>query len=100
MRAQRFAFLHAVFEAADGGENRMVRVLDIAESLDFDGETIDRAIDYLVGEGLLAWAAMGMVELTHLGVKEIEDALEHPERPTEHFPASVVNYINVESMIG
>ena len=36
--------------------------------------------------------------IKHKGVMEVEQALSKPESPTTHFPASVVNYINVGTM--
>ena len=41
----------------------------------------------------------GAISITHPGVKEIEEALSHPEEATEHFPP-VVNIINVQNMVG
>jgi len=100
IRSQRFAYLLAVYEAADGGEGRFVSSTEIQESLGFDEELADKVTAYLRGEGLLDWAAFAAIKLTHRGVKEVEQALGAPAEPTEHFPAVVVaqNYINVGSM--
>jgi hypothetical protein len=72
LRAQRFAILRAVYDAAEGSSETHVKMLDVASSLGFDDELANKIVSYLEGERLLAWAAMGMIELTHQGVKEVE----------------------------
>jgi hypothetical protein len=37
----------------------------------------------------------GTIQLTHWGLKEVEDAIENPDQPTPHFP---INIINIGSM--
>ena len=100
LRAQRFAYLRAVYDAADGNERAMVPMREIGESLGFDYSQSDTIVTYLDGEGLLKWAAFGLVSLTHWGLKEVEEALSRPDEPTEHFPAYVIaqNYINIGTM--
>jgi hypothetical protein len=31
--------------------------------------------------------------VTHRGIKEVKNARTHPERPTDHFPTQIVNYV-------
>jgi hypothetical protein len=103
IRAQRFAFLKAVYDATDGSTDRFVNMNEIGEKLAFDEQLTDKIATYLVHEHLLEWAAMGgIIELTHWGVKEVEEVLSTPTEPTEHFPSLVVaeNYINVGSIHG
>ena len=100
IRAQRLAFLQALYDAAEGGEARMVKYADVVSAVGFDDDLAEKVQEYLNGEGLLQWAAFGMIELTHAGVREVEQALHAPTRPTDHFPPLVIaqNYINVGSM--
>jgi hypothetical protein len=100
LRAQRFAYLRAVYDASEGNERAMVPMREIGETLGFDYRLSDKIVTYLDGEGLLKWAAFGLVSLTHWGLKEVEEALSSPEDPTEHFPPYIItqNYINIGTM--
>jgi hypothetical protein len=99
-RAQRFQFLHAVYEESEGSAGRLLRFSDIAEKLGIDEGRAREIVGYLIGERLLEWGAMGMIELTHWGLKEVEAALLAPDEPTEHFPPFVVaeNYMHIGSI--
>jgi hypothetical protein len=101
IRAQRFAFLRAVYDETDGTTERMVQMSDIGAKVGFDDDLTGRIVTYLIDEGLLEWAAMGgLIELTHWGLKEVEEVLSTPEQPTEHFPSLIVaeNVLNVGTM--
>lgn len=99
-QAHRLQYLRAVYEASDGVAGRFIKFTDIGEELGFDKKHSDEIADYLASEGLLNWAAMGVIELTHWGLKEVEQALSSPDQPTEHFPALVIaqNYMQVGSI--
>jgi hypothetical protein len=45
---------------------------------------------YLDNEGLIKRG--DTLYLTHKGIKEVEDSIQHPNRPTEHFPAIVIQH--------
>lgn len=101
LNAQRFALLHAVWEKTEGDTNEIVETVSIALSLGFDSQLLERIIDYLVAEYLLERPAFGpYVQLTHYGLKEVEEALATPSEPTDHFPSLVVaeNYIQIGEM--
>jgi hypothetical protein len=101
LRAQRFAFLKELYDASEGSMRAMVPIDAIGAKLGFDRRHSQKIADYLDGEGLLRYAAAGpQLEITHWGVKEVEEALSAPEQPTEHFPPIFVtqNYLHVETM--
>src|SRR5919197_800960 len=101
MRAQRFAFLKALYDESEGSTRALVPMDVISEQLGFDRQHSAKLADYLADEDLLRYAAAGpMLEITHWGVKEVEEALSAPEEPTEHFPPIVVaqNYLQVGTM--
>jgi hypothetical protein len=101
IRAQRFAFLHAAYKAAGGDTQQFMNTDPIAEELGFDSGLVTKFVSYLREEHLLDEPVMGhVVQLTHWGLKEVEEALSAPDEPTEHFlPFSVTdNIIHVESM--
>lgn len=94
-RAHRFQYLRAVYDASDGVAGKFLRYTDVGEELGFDEKHAEELADYLAEEQLIKWAAMGVIELTHYGLKEVEQALSAPDQPTEHFPSLVIaqNYI-------
>ena len=101
MRAQRFAFLKALYDESEGSTRALVPMDVISEQLGFDRQHSAKLADYFADEDLLRYAAVGpMLEITHWGVKEVEEALSAPEEPTEHFPPIVVaqNYLQVGTM--
>lgn len=101
LRAQRFAFLKALHDASEGSTHALVPMDLIGEQLGFDRQHSMKLADYLADEHLLTFAAFGpMLEITHWGVKEVEEALSAPGEPTEHFPPIVVaqNYLQVGTM--
>lgn len=101
MRSQRFAFLKALYDESEGSTRALVPMDAISQQLGFDRQHSTKLADYLADEALLRYAAAGpMLEITHWGVKEVEEALSAPEEPTEHFPPIVVaeNYLQVGTM--
>lgn len=101
-QAHRLQYLRAVYDASDGVAGQFVKFIDVGENLGFDAKHSEELAGYLVAEGLLEWTAMGVVELTHWGLKEIEQSLSAPNEPTEHFPPFVIaqNYMHVGTMTG
>ena len=54
---------------------------------------IKKAYTYLVGEGLVEGKTIGFVGITHYGIKEYENAMQHPEEQTTYFPPFNVLYV-------
>jgi hypothetical protein len=102
LRAQRFAFLQTVFDAAGGSTSAALRLYEIGAQVGFDDDLTRDVAGYLAEEDLIEWIAQGFIRLAHRGRKEIEQALSEPEEPTEHFLPLVVtqNYISIGSMTG
>jgi hypothetical protein len=101
LRAQRFAFLKALYDATEGSTRALVAMDAIGERLGFDRQHSTKLADYLADEDLLRFAAAGpMLEITPWSVKEVEEALNAPEEPTEHFLPIVLaqNYLQVGTM--
>jgi hypothetical protein len=101
----RLAFLKKVYEMAEGNTDVLVNAAEVAHQLGLkDGEE-DQAravVNYLEGEGLIradrVIGGLGHVRLTHAGLREIEDAIWQPDRPTQHFMP--MNILNIGQMIG
>lgn len=97
-KAQRARVMNALFDAADGRSGSFVDMTDLAPPLGLTEGEVGDAADYLEGEGLIVTARpLGALapnaQLTHWGIKEIEQQRFHPAQPTAHFPA--FNVINI-----
>jgi hypothetical protein len=96
-RRQRFEFMEAVYNATQGDRFRFTELGVIAPTIGLSEQEADQIAQYLVDEGLLGWAAFGgVIEITHRGIKEVEQARTQPDEPTVHFPP--FNLIHVEHM--
>jgi hypothetical protein len=99
LRAARFTLLKRLYEVTGGSTHTLWALKDIGAELGFDEKLTIGIGEYLVNEGLMEYRTSGpRVSITHAGVREVEEALAHPERPTEHFPP--VNFISIGQMIG
>ena len=97
-RKQRFEYMNALYEATGGRELSSVDMAEIGMALDFSKEECEATVEYLRGEGLIKHVSLGgFISITHLGVVEVETALQKPDEPTTHFPA-VHNTINIGTM--
>jgi hypothetical protein len=95
-KKNRYLFLQKLYDDTDGNENDMLSMWEVGKELGFSHDQIKSIVDYLTGENLVEPKAMGgLISLTHWGIKEIEDSIENPDKPTEHFPA-----VNIVTNIG
>ncbi|QDX97066.1 hypothetical protein EGD00_08175 [Pectobacterium carotovorum subsp. carotovorum] len=103
---QRIEYLNKIYEMADGSTGEFLNGAEVGVQIglvDGDEALIRDIANYLEGEGLIkvnrvSGGFPGFVQLTHFGIKEIEDALENPDKPTQHFMP--INILNVGQMIG
>jgi len=107
IKKQRFLFLHQLWKLTAGDHSKRVLVRQVSESLNLKEDDARIIIQYLVGEDLLEITSHGFnvpsysdasLYIKHKGVVEVEQALSKPESATPHFPASVVNNINIGTM--
>lgn len=107
IKRQRFQFLHKLWEITGGDHSKQVLIRKISNDLNLDENQTRTIVQYLNGEELLEITTHGFnvpsyfdasLYIKHKGVIEVEQALSTPDSPTPHFPASVVNYINVGTM--
>lgn len=89
--------MHALYEETGGSEMKWPNMWQLGEKLGFDKELTENIVEYLVGEFLIQYQALGgAIGITHYGVREVEEALENPNQSTEHFaPLATVNIIHV-----
>lgn len=99
VKKKRFQFLHRLYEITGGDKYHHVNMWELGDELGFDRDETKKISQYLKGEYLLEFGTLdGGINITHEGVKEIEDAFSHPEEPTQYFPS--VNIINIHHMEG
>ena len=107
IKKQRFLFLHHLWKLTAGDHSKRVSVRQVSEPLNLKENDARTIVQYLVGENLLEITTHGFnipsysdasLYIKHKGVVEVEQALSKPESPTIHFPASVVNNINIGTM--
>ena len=98
VRSDRLKFLNALYELSGADEHKYFSMWEIGKSLKLDRDQTSRITQYLYGEGMMEYRALGgIIGITHYGIREVEEAKSIPDQPTYHFPA--VNVINIGSMV-
>ncbi len=89
-----------------GSEDLQVLGNQLADRVDLTPKELGDACHYLAGEGLIEEAMPDMgaspvpywINITHQGISEIEQSLQAPTKPTQHFP-SAISIIEVQGNI-
>jgi hypothetical protein len=95
IKTKRFQFLHELYEETGGTKWKTSTKEDIGKKIGLDISETNGIVDYLADEGLVSTTKTS-IGISHAGIKEVEEAMEHPDKPTDHFP---VNIIHVGQMI-
>lgn len=97
-RKQRFEFMNELYKVTNGSEFIHVNMAEVGMSIGLTKEECELTVEYLSGEGLLKYASLGGgIAITHIGVLEVESALQDPAKPTNHFPPAQ-NIIHIGAM--
>lgn len=95
-QAQRLLVMQAIFNASGGSEYTSVSGQDLLDTLGLPDQELGDACQYLEGEFLIEgtrtmWGHLTpfAVNITHQGIKEMEQSLQAPAQPTEHFPPAL-----------
>ncbi len=105
-RADRLRVMNAIYEASGGSEHKEVLGRELAAKLGLTDRDLGDACRYLAGEGLIEEAMPDMggspvpywVNIRHEGIREIEQSLQAPDKPTEHFPPISVIHIEGDNI--
>jgi hypothetical protein len=87
MRKQRFDFMKSLYDMTYGRETGLIYVAELAQALDISEIDTEFIARYLADEGLIKIRLGRIISLTHIGIDEVETAMNRPNRPTKHFPA-------------
>lgn len=92
--AERYKLLMWIYQTTGGDQLRIAVLEDRRNSIGIGPAELRVALQYLVGEGLIAnFGAGGRYRITHAGVVEIEHTIRHRSSPTEHFsPVTILNF--------
>lgn len=92
-KKNRFLFLNCLYESSNGDTSAMFDMWEVGTELKLNSDETSQIVDYLIGEHLIESRALGgIIGLTHWGIKEVEQAIENPSKPTEHFlPLNIIN---------
>jgi hypothetical protein len=96
-QADRLRVLRAIWDATNGNPSEVARTAPtIQKQLGLSDQELEAACDYLVGEGLIRPTSKInespgyiAVQLTHRGVREMEESISVPDKPTEHLPPAI-----------
>ncbi len=104
-RELRTMFVRWLYDTTDGHEQKPVDPANFMKEFALGEDELAGVITYLEGEGLVRADAYslgsylpGLVMIRHLGVREIEDAIDNPEQPTQHF-APLINVTNIHGNV-
>lgn len=97
-KKNRFLFLKHLYDSSDGDTSITFDTRNIGKKLQLNYDETSQIVDYLIGEYLIESRALGigLIGLTHWGIKEVEQAIENPSKPTEHFLP--INFISIGTM--
>src|SRR5215467_8297525 len=92
-QANRLIVMKAIYDASEGSEGNAVSGPELLETLSLPDQELGDACKYLEGEHLIRgtrtlWSHLTpyAINITHRGIKEIEESLHSPNKPTAHFP--------------
>jgi hypothetical protein len=95
-RADRLLVMKAIYDASEGSEGNVVSGPDLLETLGLSDQELGDVCKYLEGEHLIKgtrtlWSHLTpyIINITHRGIKEMEQSLQAPNEPTAHFPPAV-----------
>jgi hypothetical protein len=98
-QAKRFALLRALYERSEGSPSAALNKDEVFANLGWSRDEFEGAVEYLVNERLATHPYFGgVISITHAGVREVEQALQHPQAPTPHFPANI-NITTIHKMV-
>ena len=89
--SRRAEFMSAVYEKSKGSEAVVINGPELGDQFGWPRGETDDVMRYWHGERLIRYVAEeGLIEITHQGIVEIEQAAANPARPTTHFRPNTI----------
>ena len=92
--ALRLALLRRMYERSGARTNVGMDRHSLFEEIGVSPEEGMTAARWLIDEGLAGFMGTQNLRIEHMGIKEVEDSLRHPDRETEHFSPPVIHMVN------
>jgi hypothetical protein len=81
---KRSDFLRKLYELSSRNEHKFFNMWEIGDQLGFDRDLTLSISQYLAGQGLLKFRAIGgIISITHYGIRETEENLKNIEKSTQ-----------------
>ncbi len=96
-KRRRLEFMQRLYQVTERRTLNVVSIDRLAAALGWSHTEAAAVVEYLSAEALIEPGMGNQASITHDGVVEVEEALEDPSRPTEHFPA--VNLVMVQGSV-
>ena len=91
----RYLLLRKLYDQSGGSERVNINFFDLAKKEGLSEDDALDVYDYLWREELIGDGRVGGgVAISHKGIVEIEQSISNPQRPTEHFPPTIVQHFN------
>jgi hypothetical protein len=93
-KEKQYEILRWIFDKVDGQQYSPAYLRElINDNSVYTEKELEKISNYLEGERLIKQVNDDglLVQLTHKGIVEIQNSINNPQKPTEHFPAQVIN---------
>jgi len=94
---ERFNVIKKIYDLSDGNPSRSVTWRGRGNIFNLDDQKTLAIIRYLSQEELVDAITSNSVQITNLGVNEVEDKITNPQNSTEHFSQNVIIIEHMEN---
>lgn len=99
LEQKRFRVLKTLYDTAPNDKHGMVSVQVLAKALGMQYQEANRILLYWEEKGMVHSPSGEAVALTAAAIDELEEKINHPTEPTQHFP-STINYVDNSVHVG
>jgi hypothetical protein len=89
----RYQLLSKLYELTDGSRRNRANIDQLMAESGVDRKDFYHILQYLTDEGLAKRINL-VAEITHEGIREMEDSLQAPNESTTHFPAQIIQHFH------
>ena len=99
LEQKRFRVLKTLYDIAPNDKHGMVVIFELAKQLGMNVQETNRILLYWEQKGMVSYPANEAVTLTPAAIDELEEKINHPTKPTQHFPSTITyidNSVNID----